>query len=147
MKKLFLFAVLFASSASFAQDSASPEKIVEWFFSGLNQKTPAIMRPLLLNESVNFDTLMYINGEPKVVSRGATDFLNEFSNIPQSIKLEERISNVIVRNYGQTADVHMDYEFYVNDTLQHSGRNYFFLVAVDGQWKIAHTYDTRKSAK
>lgn len=147
MKKLFLFAVLFACSASFAQDSSTPDKIVEWFFSGLNQKMPAIMRPLLLNDKVNFDTMLFVNGEPKVISKTANEVLEEFSSIPENINLEERIYNVQVRDYGQTADVHMDYEFYVNDTLQHTGRNYFFLVVVDGQWKIAHTYDTRKSVK
>ena len=69
------------------------------------------------------------------------------TQIPATMKFEERLLSFEIRIDGSMAHVWTPYEFYINGTLSHVGVNAFTLILENKQWKIVHLIDTRRKKK
>jgi hypothetical protein len=60
-------------------------------------------------------------------------------------KLEEKFQNVEIRQDGDLGLVTMNYDFFINDKLHHSGIEHWQVRKIDGQWKILSVTWTKYS--
>lgn len=60
-------------------------------------------------------------------------------------RLEERFQNIEIRQDGDLGLVTFNYDFVVNDKVQHSGLEHWQVRKIDGQWKILSVTWTKYS--
>jgi len=79
----------------------------------------------------------------RVMNTPITAFLQGIGQIPDSVKIEERLIQIKTTNSADIASVNASYEFYVDEEFSHNGTNVFTLVFIDDKWIISGITDTR----
>lgn len=139
-KFTLMFLLLF--QFSFAQNNASIEAKVNSFFELMNQKNHKELESFFIPDAM-LQSFAMKNDMGEYSSETLADFLFSIQQLPESISIEEKIDNLVVQVDGFIAFASMDYEFYVNKNYSHSGKNYFQFIYLNGDWLIAHIFDSR----
>lgn len=146
MKRLLFLGVLLIGLNTAAQESEKEavQKTIEAFFEGFHkQDTMAINKLVAINailQTIAKDSL----GEDYVKPQNFTKFLKNLVSIPETTKFKETIKSYSIQIDGSMANAWTEYEFYVNDKLNHCGVNSFQLVKKKGKWFIIYLIDTRR---
>lgn len=154
LKHVLLIVGLFAFAKANSQQSTAtatstvilynhPASIAvkDFFVSFHAQDTVALKSRFV--EGANLQSLAINGSEREMTVTSVTDFIKRIAGMPATVKWEERLTSVQTIANDHIASVHTDYDFYVNNTRSHQGRNVFTLVFIDDQWKITQITDTR----
>lgn len=106
----------------------------------------AMVKKTVHPEADLYTTYFDRNQQSQVASDNIESFLESIAT-PREKKWDERISTVEIKIEDNLATAWMDYSFYLDNTLSHSGVNAFQLVKLNGIWLILHITDTRKMGK
>lgn len=112
------------------------------FFDGLNAKDTTRIKTTLAKE-VSMKTLLIDKNEERLVVNTIHDFIQQVGRLG-TLKIEERITNIQINVYYPLAIAGMDYEFYVDDELSHTGINIFEFAYIENEWKIIGISDSRQ---
>ncbi len=126
----------------FAQNKPSIEVKVNSFFELMNQKNHEKLESFFVPDAM-LQSFAMKNNKGEYSSETLADFLFSIQQLPESISIEEKIDNLVVQVDGFIAFASMDYDFYVNENYSHSGKNYFQFICLNGDWLIAHIFDSR----
>lgn len=145
MKKFLLVIIAFSAQFMAAQE-ADVRKTIDTFFIGLNT-TDTLKIQTVCSEDLILQTIAEKPAGGVLTGDDIKEFYKSIGSVPKNIKIEERILSHEIKVDGSMAHAWTPYEFYVNGKLSHSGTNSFTLFKDNGQWKIIHIIDTRKSAR
>lgn len=147
MKFRFAILLLFAVNLTIAQDSFSKKEaqaIVDTFFEGFHQGDTLKMKSVMLTEVPMQTVFSTADGEDRIVTNSADNFLVAIANRPEEQKWDERLLDYKVQIDGNLAHVWTPYEFWLNGTFSHCGANAFTIGKTDDGWKIIHIIDSRR---
>jgi signal transduction protein with GAF and PtsI domain len=139
MKKIIL--LFFVTTIGFAQKKELKTQI-ETFFNGMHTRDTVKIKSVC-HDKMLLQSILVKNNASTLTEEKAEKFYKSIMSIPVTIKIEERIKKYNYQLSGNMATVITPYEFYVNDTLSHTGNNQFTFVLENNIWKIAHIIDTR----
>ncbi len=147
MKVILLISVLALSSISWSQSDSSDHiavrAVIDQLFDGMRTGDSSLVRAVFHTDLRLMSTAEH-HGSFQVDVGSAEDFLDAIGT-PHTDVWDERISNVVIHLSDGLAQAWMDYEFYLNDQLNHSGVNAFQFVKTDEGWQIIHLMDTHRS--
>lgn len=128
-----------------AQDTKTHQLInqqITTFFKGLNNKDTTLIKSTLASHVSMKTLLIKADGEQLIVNN-IQDFINQVGRLG-TLHIEEKISNIKVHLYQPLAVVSMNYEFYVDEELSHTGINLFELAYIEEKWQIIGISDSRQ---
>ena len=142
---ILLFFALFALGAY--SQSGSQEEVkaaIEYFFEGFHKRDTAQMRSVL-GDSLHMQRIgRDASGSPVLVNESAEAFLASMANLPDTLKIEERLLEYRIQTDGDMAHAWTPYEFYLQGKFHHCGVNSFQLFREPEGWKIIYIIDTRR---
>lgn len=127
-----------------AQNSA--ESTVDAFFEALNTKNVAQVKRLCVSD-INLVSLSTSGDARKVTTQALEDFLSSLAKMPETLKINEVITKSKSRDNDHIAQFWLEYEFYINKKLSHTGVNSISLIKTNDGWKISAISDTRHTKK
>jgi len=155
MKKLVIAVMLmcFAFAKAYSQqpvqtnstvvEKLKPADAVKEFFNHFHKKDTTAMRAMM-TPSITLHSLIISKSKGRrVMNTPITAFLQGIGQIPDSVKIEERLIQIKTTNSADIASVNASYEFYVDEEFSHNGTNVFTLVFIDDKWIISGITDTR----
>ena len=144
-KRLFLlFAITALSSQAQQNPDGSVEKAIRDFFTAFHAQDSVALRERV-SPAIHMQTVgRSSNGTDSVITVPFGNFLKSIVSIPDSVRFEERLRSISVREDGNLAQAWTPYEFWVAGKLSHCGVNAFQLFKDRGTWKILHIVDTRR---
>ena len=145
MKKIIALGLFLASVSIHAQEAEAKAAIIS-FFEGFHTKDTIKMKHYC-HEKMLLQSISESTKGTKLTEEKAAAFFKSMTQIPSTMKFEERILNFEVKIDGSMVHVWTPYEFYINDTFSHSGVNAFTLILENNQWKIVHLINTRRKKK
>lgn len=128
------------------QEKVAVRAVIDQFFEGMRLGDSAMVKKTVHPEADLYTTYFDRNQQSQVASDNIESFLESIAT-PREKKWDERISTVEIKIEDNLATAWMDYSFYLDNTLSHSGVNAFQLVKLNGIWLILHITDTRKMGK
>ena len=146
MRTLFLFLFFGISINCFSQGAVevSPQQTIEIFFDGFHKGDTTAMRSVMMPDMRMQSALTTGNGEYKVNTMIAKDFLVAIAKRPDNVVWKETIHEYVVKEDGNLANVWTPYSFSLNGELSHCGANSFTLVLTETGWKINYIIDSRR---
>lgn len=145
MKKTILLGLFLMQFTLQAQESEAKAAIIS-FFEGFHAKDTLKMK-MYCHDKMVLQSISEGAKDTKLIEEKATAFFKSMTQIPATMKFEERLLSFEIRIDGSMAHVWTPYEFYINGTLSHVGVNAFTLILENKQWKIVHLIDTRRKKK
>ena len=149
LKAVFLFTFMGLlitpnSNAQESTDKASVQAAVDQFFKAFHAQDS-----LALKEAVTPGIIMQTigrnrEGETVLRSQEFSGFIQQITQIPDSVKFEEKLLSYSIQIDGPMANAWTEYEFWVNGNFSHCGVNSFHMVKQKDQWKINYLVDTRR---
>ena len=138
----YVFLILLNSYAiiSVAQ---SPKETIHGFFKAFNEDNGEKLESYFADKTSMVSTFKDKNDSTIVSFEKVEVFLNAFGN-KQGNTWREDVSNIKVDIDGDFAQAWFDYQFYLNDKLNHCGVDAFQMIRVNTEWKIVHLADTRR---
>lgn len=136
-----------------ADDIAKIGSLLEKFRQDIIHKDGYALTKLMLSPNVLFhsidnqesvDKARKLNAQFDGIGPSALDGFRAFLATSKD-KLEERFQNIEIRQDGDLGLVTFNYDFVVNDKVQHSGLEHWQVRKIDGQWKILSVTWTRYS--
>lgn len=143
---LFLFIKLFIIPVdASAQDSDSLQvmQVIKVFFDGLAEKDSTAMLSVTDPDTRLVLTSSMVDGTPVMRALDIQQFVQIVSGEEGPDMLETYWSPTI-RIHDNLATVWLNYNFYVNDQLDHCGEDAFQLYRSTAGWKIAAIADTQR---
>ena len=141
---LIFFSLLLYNS--YAQSDAKEEvrATIDYFFEGFHKGDTAQMRSVL-GDSLHMQRIgRDASGSPILVHESAEAFLTSMANLPDTLKIEERLLEYRIQTDGDMAHAWTPYEFYLQGAFHHCGVNSFQLFHDGTRWKIIYLADTRR---
>ncbi len=145
MKKVILLGLFLLSFALQAQETEAKAAIVS-FFEGFHAKDTLKMK-MYCHDKMVLQSISEGAKGTTLTELKATAFFTSMTQIPTTMKFEERLFGFEIKTDGSMAHVWTPYEFYINGVLSHVGVNAFTLILENNQWKIVHLIDTRRKKK
>jgi Putative lumazine-binding len=147
MKAILFFSLLGLHSISWSQSDSSDHiavrAAIDQLFDGMRAGDSSLVRAVFHPELRLISTSEH-EGSVQLHEGSAEDFLMAIGTAHEEV-WDERISNVVIHVSDGLAQGWMDFAFYLDDRLNHSGVNAFQLVKTDSGWKIIHLMDTHRS--
>lgn len=143
MKRLLLslpFVLLCLSINAQRADKKELKQFVSTFFEALHEKDTAALSAKFKDGAV-LSTQFVSEGETTLFSSDVSAFLENIYAFKDQ-KMEEKVKCMKIHIDGNLAHLWMDYKFYFNDQLQHTGSNSFSMVKENGKWLIRDLIDT-----
>ncbi|PHR43356.1 MAG: 3-methyl-2-oxobutanoate hydroxymethyltransferase [Fluviicola sp.] len=123
--------------------STDPVECVESFFKAFHaQDTTAIKE--VVHGDIVLATIKSNSNDTILVVNDIEQFYNSISSIPETVKFQEKLTEIEIRTDGILAHVWTNYTFHLNDKISHKGVNAFTLINQGGTWKIIYLVDTRR---
>ena len=127
-----------------ADDLATIRGVLEEFRQDIIRKDGYALTKLVLNPDVLFhhtntqeeiDSARKYNAQFDGIGPSQLDGFAKFLATSKD-KLEEKFQNIEIRQDGPLGLVAFNYDFVINDKVQHSGLEVWQVCKIDGQWKI-----------
>jgi hypothetical protein len=134
-----------------AEDIRKIGNLVEEFSQDIIHKDGSALTKLLLHPNILFhsidnqeavDNARKLDAKFDGIGPSALDGFVKLLATSKD-KLEEKFQNVEIRQDGDLGLVTMNYDFFINDKLHHSGIEHWQVRKIDGQWKILSVTWTR----
>ncbi|TDQ31578.1 nuclear transport factor 2 family protein [Zeaxanthinibacter enoshimensis] len=131
--------------AVYSQPAADdPRNTIKEFFKAFHARDTSGMGALMA-EGMKLQTMKVSDSAQfEVAEQTRRNFLAGMKQLPDTLRIEERIKSYDLKVDGPMAQVWTPYEFYVNGKFSHCGVNAFQLGKVKGRWKILYLIDTRR---
>lgn len=145
MKKLTILFFILLSAQVFSQNEQQEVmKVVNQVFEAMRTNDSTLLKNCFIESPATYT--VYKNQEGKNMLRTG-DFKRFVAAVGQPKKQvwNEPIWNEKVEIDGGLASVWVDYAFYIDDQFSHCGVDAFHLILQNGNWKIFHLVDTRRS--
>ena len=149
MKHVLLFIALLVVQTSWSQEQfteADAKRLVDTFFEGFHEGDTLKMRSVMLADVPMQSVFSTNQGEEKINSSDANNFLTAIAIRGADQKWEEKLLDYKVSVDGNLAHVWTPYEFYLNGNFSHCGANAFTMAKTAEGWKIVHIIDSRRKA-
>ncbi len=134
----FVFAV--KGEMSLLRDKDHVRELTETFFKHFNAFDTKSLKKMVSDdcqlESYALTEKGWISGEG--------DMAALYHMLEQKYPIEEKIWNIEVTTNGLFATAWMDYTFYVDEEVDHCGKNWFFWKKIDGKWQVMSLKDDVK---
>jgi hypothetical protein len=143
MKLLFVTLIILCTHSISAQES-NIKTTIQTFFTGLHTRDTIVMQSVAYKNLI-LESITEYKGQGKLDFETAEEYYKQVANIPDEVKIEERILSYKIQIDGTLAHVWAPYQFYNNGKLSHSGVNSFTLFKEQGIWKIVYIIDTRRA--
>ena len=146
MKTALLIFFAFSLFNSHAQSDTRQEvrATIDYFFEGFHKRDTTQMRSVL-GDSLHMQRIgRDATGSPVLVNESAEAFLASMANLPDTLKIEERLLEYRIQTDGDMAHAWTPYEFYLQGAFHHCGVNSFQLFHDGTRWKIIYLVDTRR---
>ena len=141
---LLLCALFFFNSHAQSDPGDEVRATIDYFFEGFHRRDTAQMRSVL-GDSLHMQRIgRDASGNPVLVHESADDFLSSMANLPDTLKIEERLLDYRIQTDGDMAHAWTPYEFYLQGAFHHCGVNSFQLFHDGTRWKIIYLVDTRR---
>ena len=143
----FVLLAAFVVPSSSAQESVEKKAVqdaVDNFFKAFHAQDSVSLKEAVTPEIVMQTIGRNREGEIVLRSQEFSGFIQQITQIPDSVKFEERLKSYSVQIDGPMANAWTEYEFWVNGNFSHCGVNSFHMVKLKGQWKINYLVDTRR---
>lgn len=121
------------------------ETTIKNLFKGMYEGDSSLVHSAF-SDNVRMFTTMKTPENKEVLRSGSLEGFLKAVGTPHEEVWNEVISNLRIDIDQGLAHAWMNYSFYRGDTFSHCGVNALQLVRIDGEWKIIHLIDTRKSA-
>jgi len=125
-------------------DLTKIQGLLEEFRQDIIRKDGYALTKLVLNPDVLFhhtntqeeiDSARKYNAQFDGIGPSQLDGFAKFLSTSKD-KLEEKFQNIEIRQDGPLGLVAFNYDFVINDKVQHSGLEVWQVCKIDGQWKI-----------
>jgi len=127
-------------------EKQTPDEAVKEFFKYFHKKDTTSLRDIMVDKTSLNTLIISESSGRKITNTSLSNFLKRLAQIPDSVKIEERLIQIKTTNSNDIASVTTSYEFYMNEEFTHNGSNVFTLMFIDDKWKIAAIADTRQYA-
>ena len=125
-------------------DNEAVKAVIDHFFEGFHKRDTAIMRSVLAEEVFLQTIGQTPDGATQLRTENMDAFLLSIGSIPDSVQIEEKLLDYIIKSDGMMANAWTPYEFYLRGAFSHCGVNSFQLYHDGNSWKIIYLVDTRK---
>jgi hypothetical protein len=132
-------------SAAQVEEVMKVEATIKNLFKGMYEGDSSLVHSAF-SDDVRMFTTMITPENKEVLRSGSLEGFLKAVGTPHEKVWNEVISNLRIDIDQGLAHAWMNYSFYRGDTFSHCGVNAMQLVRIEGQWKIIHLIDTRKSA-
>jgi len=141
---LIFFALFLFNSRAQSVTQQEVRATIDYFFEGFHKRDTAQMRSVL-GDSLHMQRIgRDASGSPVLVHESAEAFLTSMANLPDTLKIEERLLEYRIQTDGDMAHAWTPYEFYLQGAFHHCGVNSFQLFHDGTRWKIIYLVDTRR---
>jgi hypothetical protein len=141
---LIFFALFLFNSRAQSETQQEVRATIDYFFEGFHKRDTAQMRSVL-GDSLHMQRIgRDASGSPVLVHESAEAFLTSMANLPDTLKIEERLLEYRIQTDGNMAHAWTPYEFYLQGAFHHCGVNSFQLFHDGTRWKIIYLVDTRR---
>ncbi|MDX1333526.1 MAG: nuclear transport factor 2 family protein [Robiginitalea sp.] len=141
---LILFSLFLFNSHAQTDTQTAVRATIDSFFEGFHKRDTARMRSVLA-DSLHMQRIgRDASGSPVLVHESAESFLTSMANLPDTLKIEERLLEYRIQTDGDMAHAWTPYEFYLQGAFHHCGVNSFQLFHDGTRWKIIYLVDTRR---
>ena len=141
---LIFFALFLWNSHAQSDPQDEVRATIDYFFEGFHRRDTAQMRSVL-GDSLHMQRIgRDASGSPVLVHESADAFLASMANLPDTLKIEERLLEYRIQTDGDMAHAWTPYEFYLQGAFHHCGVNSFQLFNDGTRWKIIYLVDTRR---
>jgi len=141
---LIFFALFLFNSRAQSETQQEVRATIDYFFEGFHKRDTAQMRRVL-GDSLHMQRIgRDASGSPVLVHESAEAFLTSMANLPDTLKIEERLLEYRIQTDGDMAHAWTPYEFYLQGAFHHCGVNSFQLFHDGTRWKIIYLVDTRR---
>ena len=112
------------------------------FFEAFHKKDTIVLKSLC-HEKCSFKSITQNSKSEELQTISLSTFFKDLSKIPSNITFEEKIIDTRIVSDELIAHVWMNYEFYVQGKLSHSGVNSIQWIFQNNEWKIIDITDSR----
>ena len=144
MKKLLLL-LLFVPLVSCNQnlEKEKLKSVVETFFEGFHNKDSLVINSVIDN-SFNINSTSFKENDGILRNINGDNFVSAIISRADSPVWKEKLLSFNIKIDGPLANVWVDYEFWVDDKLNHCGVNSIHLLKKKSGWKIFNISDSRR---
>jgi hypothetical protein len=144
MKKLLLL-LLFVPLVSCNQnlEKEKLKSVVETFFEGFHNKDSLVINSVIDN-SFNINSTSFKENDGILRNINGDNFVSAIISRADSPVWKEKLFSFDIKIDGPLANVWVDYEFWVDDKLNHCGVNSIHLLKKKSGWKIFNISDSRR---
>ncbi len=144
MKHLSILIILFSISVSEAQSPEDAVKsTVNAFFESFHARDGEGMKKWVYEDARLQRTAPNSEGIQSLRNQNFEDLIAGIVSMPDTTVFEEKLLSYSIHVDGPLAHVWTPYEFWLDNTLHHSGANSIQLFLTDGTWKIIYLVDSR----
>lgn len=146
MKYLATIIFIFVFFDSFAQTQEdSIKSTVDSFFEAFHARDGEGMKKLIHNDARLQRSAPNEAGIQSLSIQNFEDLVAGIVSMSDSTVFEEKLLSYTIQVDGPLAHVWTPYEFWLDNTLHHSGANSIQLFLDDGTWQIIYLVDSRTS--
>ena len=144
MKKLILL-LLFVPIVSCNQnlEKEKLKSVVETFFEGFHNKDSLVINSVIDN-SFNINSTSFKENDGILRNINGENFVSAIISRADSPVWKEKLFSFDIKIDGPLANVWVDYEFWIDDKLNHCGVNSIHLLKKKSGWKIFNISDSRR---
>ena len=145
MKKLILL-LLFIPLISFGQEFEKEKikSVIKTFFDGFHKKD-SLSLTSVLEKSFTLNSTSFKENQGVLSNINVDNFISAVISRPDSPTWKEKIFSYEIRIDGPLANVWVDYEFWIDNKLNHCGVNSIHLLKKKSGWKIFNITDSRRN--
>ena len=144
MKKLLLLLLLVPSvSCNQNLEKEKLKSVVETFFEGFHNKDSLVINSVI-DSSFNINTTSFKKNDGILRNINGANFVSAIISRPDSPIWEEKLFSFDIKIDEPLANVWVDYEFWIDDKLNHCGVNSIHLLKKKSGWKIFNISDSRR---
>lgn len=141
--KPVIFCFIFLLANIMNAQNQEVEKTIDAFFDAFHAKDTARLK-LVCADKMILQSITEGKNRSIFIEQTKQDFFKAIVSIPDKINFREKGLLTNIQVDGSVAHVWMTYEFYIDNTLQHSGVNSFQLYKKENVWQIVYLIDTRR---
>ena len=145
MKKILLL-LLFIPLISFGQEFEKEKikSVIKTFFAGFHKKDSLLLTSVL-EKSFTLNSTSFKENQGVLSNINVDNFISAVISRPDSPTWKEKIFSYEIRIDGPLANVWVDYEFWIDNKLNHCGVNSIHLLKKKSGWKIFNITDSRRN--
>jgi hypothetical protein len=120
------------------------KSVVKTFFEGFHKKDSLLLSSVL-EKSFHLNSTSFKENEGILRNINGSNFISAVISRPDSPSWKEKLFSYDIKIDGPLANVWVEYEFFIDNKLNHCGVNSIHLLKKKSGWKIFNITDSRKN--